>query len=262
MPVYNAGQYLNESITSVLNQSYPNWELLIVDDGSTDFTKNIIDAVKDSRIRYFCQKHQGVSAARNVGLANMSGEYFCFVDADDVLPIKSLASRLQVFNKNINIDFVDGSVTIFDQNLAYKKDIWKPSFRGNPRDELLHISDSCFFGLTWMIRRDKNKSYHFHYHLTHGEDLLFYLELATEGGKYDFVEESILHYRKGHSSAMKNLKGLETGYHNIYQLIQVNEKIPDGKVAEFKRKAKRIIFKSYLGHFQPYNSLSSFFKNW
>ena len=70
MPVYNSEKYISEAIESVCNQSYKNWELLIVNDGSTDYTSKIIDdfAKKDSRIKVFHRKNEGVSMARNFAL--------------------------------------------------------------------------------------------------------------------------------------------------------------------------------------------------
>ena len=78
MPVYNAEAFISEAITSVIRQSHKNWELLIVNDGSTDRSKNIIHSFPDKRIQYFEQQNRGVSVARNVGLKNMKGDYFCF----------------------------------------------------------------------------------------------------------------------------------------------------------------------------------------
>lgn len=260
--VFNADRYIRNSIQSVIKQSYSNWELLVVDDGSFDETVKIIKEFNDSRIKYFYQEKQGVSAARNIGLTHMTGDYFCFLDADDFLPTESLESRLYVFHNNPKADFVDGTVQIYDQILKKKKTTWSPSYRGNPINQLLSLSESCFFGLTWLVRRDKNKIYQFHEGLTHGEDLLFYIELALEGGKYDYTDHDILHYRKGHSSAMKNLNGLEKGYRYIYRTLLNHDHIPTEKAEIFKRKAKRIMLKSYLGRLKPYHALLSQVKKW
>ena len=262
MAAYNACQYLNTSINSILDQSYEDWELLIINDGSTDETEKFIKKFRDPRLKYFYQKNQGVSMARNVGLRHMSGEFFCFLDADDYLTPESLSSRLEILEKKQNYHFVDGKVNIYNQDLQKINSRWSPSFRGNPINELLTISNSCFFGLSWMIRRDKKRIYQFHENLTHGEDLLFFIELALNGGKYDYTDEVILHYRKGHRSAMKNLKGLEAGYHFIYNLIKGKKEISHNKVITFKKKARNIIFKSYLGHLQPDNAILALFKKW
>lgn len=85
IPVYNVKEYLEECIKSVLNSTYENLEILLVDDGSTDGSGEICDqyAMLDSRIKVFHQENKGVVTARNVGISNAHGEYIAFVDADD-----------------------------------------------------------------------------------------------------------------------------------------------------------------------------------
>lgn len=85
VPIYNVQDYLPRCMESILSQSYDNIEVLLVDDGSTDDSGKIVDqyAAKDSRVRAFHQRNQGISAARNCGLDAMSGDYVMFVDGDD-----------------------------------------------------------------------------------------------------------------------------------------------------------------------------------
>src|SRR5437868_2983730 len=107
MPAYNAGKYIAEAIQSVRAQTHKNWELLICDDGSTDGTVAIISSFKEPRIRFFTQPHAGVSAARNLAMGNMLGDYFCFLDADDVLPPNSLTARLEMLERDKSLSFAD-----------------------------------------------------------------------------------------------------------------------------------------------------------
>lgn len=85
MPTYNRAQLIGIAIESVLNQSYDHWELIVVDDGSGDDTRQVVDfyMLNDSRIKYFCQKNQGESVARNLGISHARGDYVCFLDDDD-----------------------------------------------------------------------------------------------------------------------------------------------------------------------------------
>lgn len=84
--VYNGSKYLEETIKSVIVQTYKNFELLIVDDGSTDNTKEIVDKYisKDTRIKYYYQKHKSSSSARNIGIKNANGRYIAILDSDDI----------------------------------------------------------------------------------------------------------------------------------------------------------------------------------
>lgn len=100
IPVYNVGEHLNFCLESILAQSYKNWEVLLVNDGSTDNSKLICDiwAKKDSRIRVFHKSNGGVSSARNLGIKNATGQYIMFVDSDDWLDsnaIEMLLNRLE-----------------------------------------------------------------------------------------------------------------------------------------------------------------------
>ncbi len=83
IPAYNAEGFIKNSITSVLNQTNGDFELIIIDDGSTDATAEIIKSFSDKRIRYIYQQNGGVSSARNKGVIESKGEYICFLDADD-----------------------------------------------------------------------------------------------------------------------------------------------------------------------------------
>ncbi|UCG34994.1 MAG: glycosyltransferase [Candidatus Omnitrophota bacterium] len=83
IPTYNRMRFLQIAIDSVLRQEFKDFELIVVDDGSTDSTKELIADLKDSRLYYSYQPHQGVSTARNKGLRNCQGEFICFLDSDD-----------------------------------------------------------------------------------------------------------------------------------------------------------------------------------
>lgn len=96
MPVYNTAPYLDEAIESVLTQTVSGWELIAVDDGSTDSSGRMLDgwAARDSRIRVFHTENRGLSAARNLGLSVMSGDFIQFLDSDDRLAPTALEEAL------------------------------------------------------------------------------------------------------------------------------------------------------------------------
>lgn len=108
VPVYNSEKYLRRCIDSILNQSYSNLEIILIDDGSTDGCKKIIDeySKKDSRIIAISQKNSGQSHARNVGLAGATGEYVSFIDSDDEIHEDFILELFAVYNNNVDLSVI------------------------------------------------------------------------------------------------------------------------------------------------------------
>src|SRR5215471_21565982 len=101
MPAYNAEQFISESINSVINQTYRNWELIIVDDGSTDKTKEIITEFQkaNQRIKYFYQQNSKQGKARNTGIENSKAGLIAFLDADDLWVPEMLETQFDLLKK-------------------------------------------------------------------------------------------------------------------------------------------------------------------
>lgn len=101
MPSYNTGNYIAESIQSVLNQTYENWELIIVDDCSTDNTDEIVASFKDERIKYFKNEtNSGAALTRNRALREAQGEWIAFLDSDDLWMPEKLERQIKFMEKN------------------------------------------------------------------------------------------------------------------------------------------------------------------
>ena len=117
IPAYNSSQYVAETISSVIDQSFSNWELLIIDDGSIDNQKQVIAPfLKDARIQYFFKKNSGVSSTRNFGLENSRGKFVVFLDADDLFEPNFILSKLENIGDR---DFIGSHVKHFtDKNLS------------------------------------------------------------------------------------------------------------------------------------------------
>jgi glycosyltransferase involved in cell wall biosynthesis len=115
IPSYNRAAVLPRAITSVLNQRFTDWELLIVDDGSTDATQQQVAAFNDSRIQYIFQDNKGVCAARNYGISLVKGSYVCFLDSDDTVNVNWLEDFFLAILKQ-PFDVVFCNATIFHLN--------------------------------------------------------------------------------------------------------------------------------------------------
>jgi glycosyltransferase involved in cell wall biosynthesis len=118
MPAYNVGPYIAEAIESVIAQTYQNWELLIINDGSTDDTEQVVQQFTDPRIRYFHTEHLGIPASvKNIGLKNAIGEFITFQDSDDGYFPDSLDRLLKPFNENPNLLAAMGFPYLCDNKL-------------------------------------------------------------------------------------------------------------------------------------------------
>lgn len=116
MPVYNVEKYLQESINSILNQTYRNIELIIIDDGSTDSSVKIIKNYKDERIKAFYFENGGCSKQRNFGLTAASGYYLALMDADDISECDRIKNQVEFLQSNIDIDVLGTNASIIDNN--------------------------------------------------------------------------------------------------------------------------------------------------
>src|SRR5690554_4373775 len=110
IPVYNAEKTIQKTLQSVIDQTFDNFEIFLIDDGSTDSSKELIEEFMSvhpkTKIFYFHQENKGASAARNVGLKRATGEYIALLDSDDVWHKDKISLQLKAFSDNSEIDFL------------------------------------------------------------------------------------------------------------------------------------------------------------
>jgi glycosyltransferase involved in cell wall biosynthesis len=115
IPTYNRAQLIIRSVQSVLNQTYKNFELIVIDDGSSDGTKDVLTPYMDC-IRYFYQENKGISAARNRGLQEAKGDYIAFLDSDDEWVPEKLAIQVKIMDENPSIGIIHNKLVIVNEN--------------------------------------------------------------------------------------------------------------------------------------------------
>ena len=124
IPTFNRAKYLSAAIQSVLDQTYTDYEVIVIDDGSTDDTKSTLQAWTDAgQIRYHYQENAGVSAARNSGIAMARGQYIAFLDSDDLFLPQKLEKQIAAFERSPDLAFVHCHFIKFDdqgQNLGQR----------------------------------------------------------------------------------------------------------------------------------------------
>ena len=207
MPAYNCESFLSESIESVISQSYKNWELLIVNDGSTDCTSKIIDdySENDPRIKGFHRKNEGVSVARNYALNQISGDYVTFIDSDDVYHSNRLKRMLQVFEQHMNCDIVFSRHKEFTGklNIDVKEVIGTKKVVISDNDILKEvISDSKkHFMCNMMIKSEIAREEKFA-PIRFAEDFCYIRDCAWHCKQMAVLDEVLYFYRRDNENAM------------------------------------------------------------
>jgi glycosyltransferase involved in cell wall biosynthesis len=148
IPCYNGEKYLSEALDSIIIQSHANWECTVVDDGSTDGSKEIVQSYmqKDPRFKYVHQNNAGPSAARNLGMKISNGIFFQFLDSDDLIEKDKLKRQVEVFYENPSCDIVYGDMKYFSRSLDGQMELkadddtyWKKGKISGRGDEVIKV---------------------------------------------------------------------------------------------------------------------------
>ena len=208
VPCFNQAQFLNECLSSSKNQTYSNWECIIINDGSLDDTAHIALnwGKKDSRFKYFYQENQGLAAARNTGLSRASGKYIQFLDADDFIDKFKLEKAFYLFQDR-NIDAVISNFSMFD-NLTKKFD---PPFCSLSK-ELFNVEETLYnWGSKFsipihclIIKIGIIKDFKFPEELKAREDWFLWLYIFSRKIKIYFADENLAFYRTHQNNMSKD----------------------------------------------------------
>ncbi|MGB3299731.1 MAG: glycosyltransferase family 2 protein, partial [Phormidesmis sp.] len=152
IPAYNAEKTLLETIESVLQQSFCDFELIVVNDGSTDRTVDILNTVDDVRLKTLSVVNGGVSAARNLGIVHSSGQFISFIDADDLWTADKLASQVAALKETSEAGVAYSWTLTMSEDGKQFYPGKSPSFEGNVYRDLL-VSNFIASGSNVMVRR-------------------------------------------------------------------------------------------------------------
>ncbi|WP_420187413.1 glycosyltransferase family 2 protein [Bacteroides pyogenes] len=194
MPTYNAEKYLHEAMDSVLKQSFADFEFIIVDDGSTDRTLEIIRSYKDKRIRLIENEHNFVETL-NKGLTSACGKYIARMDADDIMYIDRLKIQYAIMQTEPTITVCSSWMSPFGENVL-KGTIAQTTF-GLIEQPLLHLlKGNMIFHPTVMIRTDFLRKHNLKYeNYKYAEDYKLWLEIAKKKGVFYVESHPLLMYR-------------------------------------------------------------------
>ena len=234
MPVYNAEKYLNETIDTIKNQSFSNWELIIVDDGSIDNSKEICTKLMndDKRIKYIFQENLGVSHTRNVALENAQGKYIVFVDSDDLIHedyLKILINSIEKNNSDISVcNFIERKISntgkVDDINREFSpKEVMEMS---EMKDYIMDFGNSGLLNPLWnkiyknQIIKENNIT--FDEKVETGEDFIFNLQYFRKVKKISFIKDSLYYYirRNNNSITYKYIENMYEKGWEIHWLLE------------------------------------------
>jgi glycosyltransferase involved in cell wall biosynthesis len=193
MAVYNASDFLDDAISSVLSQTYPHFELILINDFSTDCSAQIIQKYldQDERIVFIDNpKNLGRALTRNIGLERAQGEYIAVLDADDVAMPDRLEKQIMFLDQNPDI-FLLGTGAVRIDEKGNKIGIHTPITRPNEVKERLE-ERNCIYHSTVMYRRNKTR-YREKFPLS--QDYDFYLQLLASGKKLTNISDQLIQYR-------------------------------------------------------------------
>mgnify|MGYP000740849742 FL=1 len=248
IPVYQAEKYIRRCLDSVVNQTYKEFEVVIIDDGSTDRSGAICDeyAAKDKRIRVFHQKNKGVTAARYAGMKNAIGEYLFWVDADDYADIYLLEKAVQVIEKK-QVDIVAWSTITYVHGKETERTIWKEQTLSQWRRDA--VLSKC--SVLWMFCAKKRLWDQVNYpmNMAHAaEDGDIAMQLFMHAQKVGVVSDPLYYYQDDTPHSVTHGKS-SFWYFDNYQLwrnrLKVCEKEYPDSIDYCAQRALSCAVKSY-----------------
>ena len=250
VPVYNGQEYIEQCINSIINQTYTNLEIIVINDGSIDNTINILKyfETKDSRIRIIDKENTGVSDSRNIGIIESTGQYISFADADDWLElnmIEELVDRMQ----EENVDAVrcnyyrqyDRKIkeTKYVSNLygLENKYIKKEQMKENVLDKILDGRLPAYLWLLLVKSDIAKKIKPLNTNLAMMEDTVYFIELLINLNNIYIYDAPLYNYYYNKESASKSEKNYIRNYENVLLVNEIiNNILEENKINTIKRK--------------------------
>lgn len=223
IPTYNRQQFIKEAVESVLKQTYGGYEIIVVDDGSTDGTRDILSLYRD-KIKYLFQLNKGPAAARNLGVQNSRGRFIAFLDSDDIWLPHKLEKQLEILLTNPAAAFVCSEAYVIDEEYCLRNH-WKKnkdnieSFDGLRQDNFVCTQ-------TVLLRRECfNEVGGFDTQLSNAQDYDLWLRLSM---KYPFlyINEPFCLIRMHASNNTKNTDGRVNSYRKILRKKELWRTMP------------------------------------
>ena len=205
IPAYNAMPFLSKTLDSVLGQTFSDFEVLVINDGSTDGTGAWVSALADRRVTLINQENQGCAIARNTGVFVSNGDYIAFLDADDIWESTKLEKQVRILETRPNVGLVNTWISHIDGEGVSLEKLGTPDSEGYVWESVIE-ENPIMCGSTPMVRRECFESVGlFDQSLRSAEDWDMWIRIAK---KYEFavVKEPLVRYRIHANSKSHNLQ--------------------------------------------------------
>lgn len=217
IPTYNSMAYLPETMATVLSQTHPDFEVIVINDGSTDNTQEWVSQINDSRVKLVSQENRGLAGARNRGIEESQGEYLAFLDADDLWQPSKLAEQANMLDNHPEVGVVCTWVTYINQAGDSTGRIAKNHHEGHIWQQLTQ-SNLVECGSVAMVRREcLTKCGVFDCNLgSFVEDWDMWLRIARHY-QFKVVQQPLVAYRQIASSASRNWQAMAQSYQLVLE---------------------------------------------
>jgi glycosyltransferase involved in cell wall biosynthesis len=201
LPTFNRAHLITHAIESVLAQTFEEWELIVVDDGSQDDTFEIIRplVLSDKRVRYHYATNRGLPMARNLGLLMSRGKYITFLDSDDEYMPKHLQLRAEYLAAYPEVELLHGGVQVIGSNMVADK---------HDPSKQIPISE-CVVGGTFVIRRDLAERLNGFRDIVYGDDADFFARAEESGAIIHKIDVPTYRYNRTESDSLTAIAGRE-----------------------------------------------------
>lgn len=216
IPVYNGEKTIKETIESVLSQTWQDFEILVINDGSTDSTLEVVKSIPDSRIKIFSYNNAGPSASRNRGISYAAGEFIAFLDADDLWTPDKLEAQLKALQNNPQAAVAYSWTNHIDKSGNFLRTGSQIAVNGNAYEKLLLVNFFEHGSNPLICKQALLEVGGFDESLRQGEDWEMWLRLAA---RYDLVAVPLrqILYRVYNKSASSNVLKLESGSRQVIE---------------------------------------------
>lgn len=207
VPTYNYGHFIHQTLESLQAQTYQHWECIVVDDGSTDNTQDVVARYveKDDRIRYIHQRNLRAAAARNNGIRTSAGKYLQFLDADDLLAPEKLERQVDYLEQHPDVDIVYGNVrhfsaesgTVCPTPVSEHEVAWMPKLSGRGSDVLMALIRLPLVIHAPLVRSHEGDVIYLNERLRACDDWLFWVDCALRGRRFEYenIPGTLAYYR-------------------------------------------------------------------